>query len=81
MNPSAKQAKTKIVVTHRTRAQLEAFVARILATARAIDGLNRAFGPDGPWPRADPTHWCCSPRFCAAWATCPGGAGAAAEAA
>src|SRR5919199_260984 len=26
-------------------------------------------------------HWCCSPRFCAAWAHCPGGAGAAAEAA
>jgi len=75
MNPAAKQAKTKIVATYRTRAQLQAFAARILATARAIDGLNRAFGPDGPWPLADPTHWCCSPRFCAAWAGCPGGAG------
>ena len=44
LNPAAK-AKTKVVATHRTRAQLEAFVARILATARAIDGLNRTFGP------------------------------------
>jgi hypothetical protein len=75
MNPTAKQAKTKVVATHRTRAQLEAFVGRILATARAIDGLHRAFGPEGPWPLADPTHWCCSARFCAAWASCPGGAG------
>src|SRR4051794_2284582 len=75
VNPTAKHAKTKVVVTHRTRAQLQAFVGRILATARAIDGLSRQFGPDGPWPLADPTHWCCSVRFCAAWTTCPGGAG------
>src|SRR6185295_15688800 len=55
VNPAAKRAKTKIVAAHRTRAQLQAFAARILATARAIDGLNRAFGPEGPWPLADPT--------------------------
>jgi hypothetical protein len=75
VNPTAKQAKTKIVPTARTRAQLQVFVARVLATARAIDGLYRQFGPEGPWPLADPTHWCCSPRFCAAWARCPGGGG------
>jgi len=79
LNPTAK-AKTKVVVTHRSGAQLQAFVGRILATARAIDGLNRTFGPQGPWPLADPTHWCCSPRYCAAWARCPGGAGLAAAA-
>ncbi len=77
MNPGAKQAKTKIVQTARTRAQLQVFVARVLATARAIDGLSRQFGPDGPWPLADPTHWCCSARFCEAWGRCPGGAGTA----
>ena len=77
VNPNAKQAKTKIVPTRRSRAQLEAFVGRVLATARAIDGLYRQFGPGGPWPLADPTHWCCSPRFCAAWTHCPGGAGSA----
>ena len=81
VNPGAKQAKTKIVPTARSRAQLQAFVARVLATARAIDGLYCQFGAQGPWPLADPTHWCCSPRFCAAWAHCPGGGGAAAEAA
>jgi hypothetical protein len=80
VNPNAKQAKTKIVPTGRTRGQLQAFVGRVLATARAIDGLYRQFGPAGPWPLADPTHWCCSPRFCAAWSSCPGGAGAAAAA-
>jgi hypothetical protein len=78
VNPGAKQVKAKIVPTARTRAQLQVFGARVLATARAIDGLYRQFGPQGPWPLADPTHWCCSPRFCAAWAHCPGGAGAAA---
>jgi hypothetical protein len=77
VNPGAKQAKTKIVQTARTRAQLQVFVARVLATARAIDGLSRQFGPDGPWPLADPTHWCCSARFCEAWGRCPGGAGTA----
>ena len=80
VNPTAKQATTKIVPTARTRAQLQVFVARLLATARAIDGLYDEFGPEGTWPLADPTHWCCSPRFCAAWAHCPGGASAAAEA-
>jgi hypothetical protein len=74
VNPHAKQTKTKIVPTRRSRAQLQAFVRRILATARAIDGLYRQFGPDGPWPLADPTHWSCSQRYCSAWATCPGGA-------
>ena len=77
VNPNAKQAKTKVVSTRRSRAQLEAFVGRVLATARAIDGLYLQFGPAGPWPLADPTHWCCSPRFCAAWTHCPGGAGSA----
>lgn len=81
VNPNAKQAKTKVVPTRRSRAQLEAFVGRVLATARAIDGLYRQFGPGGPWPLADPTHWCCSPRFCAAWTHCPGGAGSALPAA
>src|SRR4051794_19583941 len=81
VNASAKQAKTKIVPTARTPPQLQVFVARLLATARAIDGLYRQFGPEGPWPLADPTHWCCSPRFCAAWTRCPGGDGAAATAA
>ena len=74
VNPGAKQVKTKIVPTARTRAQLQVFVARVLATARAIDGLHRQFGAQGPWPLADPTHWCCSPRFCAVWTRCPGGA-------
>src|SRR3954452_16826054 len=77
VTPGAKQAKTKIVPTARTRAQLQVFVARVLATARAIDGLHREFGPHGPWPLADPTHWCCSPRYCAAWEQCPGGGGPA----
>ena len=77
VNPGAKQVKTKIVPTARTRAQLQVFVARVLATARAIDGLHRQFGAQGPCPLADPTHWCCSPRFCAVWTRCPGGAGPA----
>jgi PD-(D/E)XK nuclease superfamily len=80
LTPAAK-AKTKVVATRRSRDQLEAFAARILATARAIDGLHRTFGPQGPWPLTDPTHWCCSQRFCAAWTHCPGGAGLAAAAA
>ena len=75
VNPNAKKAKTKVVATQRTRAQLQSFLARVLTTARAIDGLNRQFGPDGPWPLADPMHWACGPRYCAAWGRCPGGAG------
>jgi hypothetical protein len=41
----------------RTRAQLQAFVGPVLATACAIDGLYRQFGPAGLWPLADPAHW------------------------
>jgi hypothetical protein len=70
-----------MVSTQRSRVHLEAFVGRVL-THRARDRrFCRQFGPDGPWPLADPTHWACSPRFCAAWTRYPGGAGRAVPAA
>ena len=37
--------------------------------------FNERYGPDQPWGFADPTSWKCSPRYCAHWASCPGGRG------
>lgn len=59
--------------TARTRAQLQAHLARVVATAQAIDALHRRLGHDRPWPLADPGHWKCSRRWCAHFAGCQGG--------
>jgi hypothetical protein len=70
--PTARE-KVRAVQTTRTRGQLQAHLARVAATARAIDALARQLGRDCPWPLADPASWKCSPRYCPHFAGCQGG--------
>jgi len=48
VNPSAKQAKTKVVPTARTRAQLQVFVARVLATRERSTASTASSAPRAP---------------------------------
>jgi hypothetical protein len=70
--PTARE-QARAVCTSRSRAQLQAHVVRITATARAIDALDRQLGRDTPWPLADPASWKCSRRYCAHFDGCQGG--------
>jgi cell filamentation protein len=55
--------------------QLRGVLARLALAASQIAACYERYGPDQPWGFADPTSWKCSPRFCHAWASCPGGKG------
>jgi hypothetical protein len=64
-----------LVPTSRTAGQLRGVLARVALAASQIAACFERYGPDQPWGFADPTSWNCSARFCAAWGSCPGGAG------
>jgi hypothetical protein len=73
--PRRKEMSASIVTTTRSAGQLRGALVRIAQAARQIVAYYERFGPDEPWGFADPSGWKCSARYCAAWATCPGGAG------
>jgi len=64
-----------LVTTRRSRAQLRGAPVRIAQVAAQIAACFERFGPDRPWGFADPSGWKCSPRYCEAWGSCPGGGG------
>jgi hypothetical protein len=70
-----KQMAASLVPTSRTTGQLRGALARVALAANQIAGCYERYGPDQPWGFADPTSWKCGPRYCHAWATCPGGKG------
>jgi PD-(D/E)XK nuclease superfamily len=70
-----KQMAATVVRTRRTPGQLRGVLARVALAASQIVASYERYGPDQPWGFADPTSWRCSPRFCHAWASCPGGRG------
>lgn len=70
-----KQMAASLVTTSRTPGQLRGMLARVGLAASQISACYERFGPDQPWGFADPTGWKCSPRYCHAWSTCPGGRG------
>jgi PD-(D/E)XK nuclease superfamily len=73
--PRRKEIGASIVTTRKSTGQLRGALVRIAHAARQIVACYERFGPDEPWGFADPTGWKCSPRYCEAWASCPGGAG------
>jgi len=73
--PRRKQISATLITTGRTVGQMRATLARIALAASELAATHERLGPDRPWGLADPTHWKCSPRFCPAWSTCPGGRG------
>jgi len=70
-----KQMAASLVPTSRTVGQLRGVLARLALAASQIAACYERYGPDQPWGFADPTSWKCSPRYCHAWASCPGGKG------
>jgi hypothetical protein len=66
---------TSLVSTSRTAGQMRGALARVALAASQIAAAYERYGPDRPWGFADPTGWKCSPRFCPAWGSCPGGRG------
>lgn len=70
-----KQMAASLVSTTRTLGQLRGVLARLALAASQIAACYERYGPDQPWGFADPTSWKCSPRYCHAWASCPGGKG------
>jgi hypothetical protein len=70
-----KQMSCSLVATSRTPGQLRGVLARIALAAAEIVAAYEHFGPDQAWGLADPSSWKCSPRFCHAWASCPGDRG------
>ncbi|OAI39391.1 hypothetical protein AYO39_02950 [Actinobacteria bacterium SCGC AG-212-D09] len=70
-----KQMSASLVSTSRTHGQLRGVLARLALAASQIAACYGRYGPDQPWGFADPTSWKCSPRYCHAWAICPGGKG------
>ncbi len=70
-----KEMAASLVTTTRSVGQLRGALVRIAQAARQIVASYERFGPDEPWGFADPGGWKCSPRYCEAWASCPGGAG------
>lgn len=58
-----KTPKAVVHETTRTMADIESLLARVKAVMRAIKAGN--FIP------ADPTSWCCAPRWCGFWSRCP----------
>ena len=73
--PRRREMSASLVTTGRSTAQLRGALARIAQVAAQIAGCYERFGPDRPWGFADPTGWKCSPRYCEAWHSCPGGGG------
>lgn len=65
----------KITQTRRTIGRMRATRARIAQAASAIVAMHDRYGPDDPWPYAEPDHWKCSRRYCDHWLRCAGGAG------
>jgi hypothetical protein len=70
-----KQMSASLVGTTRSAGQMRGVLARIALAASQIAAAYERYGPDQAWGFADPTGWKCSPRFCHAWASCPGGRG------
>jgi hypothetical protein len=70
-----KQMSASLVSTSRTTGELRGILARLALAASQIAAAYERYGPDQPWGFADPTSWKCSPRFCHAWRSCPGGHG------
>jgi hypothetical protein len=73
--PRRRQMGCTLVATRRTPGQLRGVLARLALAAAQIAVAYERYGPDQPWGFADPTSWRCSPRFCPAWRSCPGGRG------
>jgi PD-(D/E)XK nuclease superfamily len=70
-----RQMSASLVGTTRTTGQLRGVLARLALAASQIAVAYERYGPDQPWGFADPTGWKCSPRYCHAWGSCPGGRG------
>ena len=70
-----REMSASIVTTSRSTEQLRGALVRIAQVAAQIVACYERFGPERPWGFADPTGWKCSPRYCEAWSSCPGGAG------
>jgi hypothetical protein len=70
-----KQMSASLTGTTRTAGQLRGVLARLALAASQIAAAYERYGPDHPWGFADPTSWKCSPRYCHAWRSCPGGRG------
>jgi len=64
---------TSIVRATRTEDELRATLVRFAQYAARIESYYRFYGPDRPWPFADPESWKCDDRFCEAKRTrsCP----------
>jgi hypothetical protein len=77
LRPGKKRTKVGSAITRTTRTvgQMRAIRARVALAASQIVATYERYGAERPWGYAEPTHWQCSPRFCAHWADCPGGAG------
>ena len=58
-----KQPKYQEAQTSRTHDDIDIFFRRMQAI---LEGIKK-----GIFIPADPTHWCCSERFCGYWWTCP----------
>jgi hypothetical protein len=70
-----RQMSASLVQTARTIGQLRGILARLALAASQIAAAYERYGPNQPWGFADPTSWKCSPRYCHAWGSCPGGRG------
>lgn len=73
--PRRKQMSATLVSTTRSIGQLRSCFARIAQAASQIVLYHERYGPERSWGFADPTSWKCGPRYCEAWASCPGGGG------
>jgi hypothetical protein len=70
-----KRMSASLVSTSRSVGEMRGVLARIALAASQIAACHERYGPEQPWGFADPTSWKCSPRYCAHWASCPGGRG------
>ncbi len=70
-----KHMSAALISTSRSAGEMRGMLARIALAASQIAAFNQLYGPERPWGFADPTSWKCSPRYCAHWASCPGGRG------
>ena len=58
-----KVPQRQVLRSSRTVADFQALINRVNVTLGAINA--------GSFPPASPGSWCCSPRWCGYWATCP----------
>ena len=77
LRQNAKRKTTSTAQTHteRTAGQHRATLARFALAASQIVAAYEAFGPERPWGFAEPSHWRCSAKYCAAYRSCAGGSG------